>query len=95
MSVDARIKALWEHADKIAFEIADHNSRAKFIYWLFDPSTPQQTKDLIMQIQAAMDYIWQKYYQDKQILLSGGQPTPFIIPSNIPTFFEVVESLNS
>lgn len=89
-----QIADLWQQADELAQQIADHNSRARFIGWLIDPATPAPAKALISEVQAALDSVWAQYATAKALIEAGQTPAPLTLPESWPSFWDIAQAAN-
>jgi len=89
---DGLIHAAWLLANSTGLAYADENARARYILWLIDPAAKPSVKTKIIEIQTAMDSIWQHYYTVKA-MITAGIPTVFDMNQILPcphTFIDVI-----
>lgn len=89
---EQRIAELWAEAHRLAQSIADQDARGRYLAWLIDPALPQSARDMIMQVQAAMDAVWTQYAVAKATVEAGGEPQPITAPASWPSFWDIAEA---
>jgi len=68
-----KVSQLWSNYNAFADENFDNNSRSSLLWINQDPTTTQETKDKIVEIQSWFRQLWLSYATKKALIMAGDE----------------------